>query len=237
MSNRLSFEIFTSPYADAWKQELFSGKYPPNRTYEWVDTDTPENAVDDRHITYTFNEHGFRSDGFKQRSDFNILVSGCSLTVGVGVKYENTWPQLLKTHINQPTTVWNLAQSSTSPDYVVRSIYKTVDVLSPDLIAVCWPAETRFEGPHNGKLKNYQLDTDEYPKLFVDQEWAYHNLQKNIIFLEQLCKLRNIPLVHGPGDYTDFGIDPDTTARDGSHPGNLWHQKFAELVFQHYKDK
>ena len=237
MSDRLPFEIFTSSYSDAWKQELFYGKYPPNKTYEWIDTDTPENAVDDRHITYTFNEYGFRSDSFKQRSDVNILVSGCSLTVGVGVKYENTWPQQLKTHINQPTTVWNLAQSSTSPDYVVRSIYKTVDVLKPDLIAVCWPAETRFEGPHNGKLRDYQLDTDEYPRLFVDQEWAYHNLQKNIIFLEQLCELRNIPLVHGPGDYTDFGIDPDTTARDGSHPGDSWHQKFAELVFQHYKDK
>jgi len=237
MSNRLPFEIFTSSYPDAWEQELFYGKYPPNKTYEWVDTDTPENSINHDDITYTFNEHGFRSDSFKQRSDFNILVSGCSLTVGVGVKYENTWPQQLKTHINQPTTVWNLAQSSMSPDYVVRSIYKTVDVLKPDLIAVCWPAETRFEGPHNGKLRDYQLDTDEYPKLFVDQEWAYHTLQKNIIFLEQLCKLRNIPLVQAPGPYTDFGIDPDTSARDGSHPGNKWHKKFAELVFQTYQDK
>ena len=237
MSNRLPFKNFTSSYADAWKQELFYSKYETNKTYEWVDTDIPENAIDDRPITYTFNEYGFRSDRFDQRSDFNILVSGCSLTVGIGVEYENIWPQQLKTHFNQPTTVWNLAQSSTSPDYVVRSIYKTIDILKPDLIAVCWPAETRFEGPDNGRLRDYQLDTDEYPKVFVDQQWAYHTLQRNIILLKHICDLRNIPLVHGPGDYTNFGIDPSSNGRDGLHPGIEWHKEYAELVFKHFKDK
>jgi len=236
--SQLDFKLYSSPFDSAWEQELFYAKYPPNKTYEWIDTDTPENSINHDDITYTFNEHGFRSDSFRQRSDFNILVSGCSLTVGVGVKYENTWPQQLKTHINQPTTVWNLAQSSTSPDYVVRSIYKTVDVLKPDLIAVCWPAESRFELPKNKhSITDYQLDTAEYPKLFENPNWAYHNLQKNIIFLKQFCLVRNIPLVHAPGEYTDFGINPDTTARDGSHPGNSWHKEYAELVFKHYQDK
>ena len=236
--SQLDFKLYSSPFDSAWEQELFYAKYPPNKTYEWIDTDTPENSINHDDITYTFNEHGFRSDSFKQRSDFNILVSGCSLTVGVGVKYENTWPQVLKTHFNQPTTVWNLAQSSTSPDYVVRSIYKTIDILKPELIAVCWPAESRFELPKNKhSITTYQLDTEEYPKLLENPNWAYHVFQKNIIFLEQLCKLKNIPLVHGPGEYTDFGINPDTSARDGSHPGNPWHQEFAELVFKHYQDK
>lgn len=236
--SQLDFKLYSDPFESAWEQELFYGKYPPNKTYEWIDTDTPEDSINHDDITYTFNEHGFRSDSFKQRSDFNILVSGCSLTVGVGVKYENTWPQQLKTHINQPTTVWNLAQSSTSPDYVVRSLYKTVDVLKPDLIAVCWPAESRVELPKNKySITTYQLDTDDYPKILENPNWAYHNLQKNIIFLTQLCKNKNIPLVQAPGPYTDFGIDPDTSARDGSHPGNKWHKKFAELVFQAYQDK
>ena len=64
MNNRLPFENFKSAYADAWKQELFLSKYPPNKTYDWVDTDTPENAVTQDEITYQFNEHGFRSDSF-----------------------------------------------------------------------------------------------------------------------------------------------------------------------------
>jgi len=238
MNNRLPFENFKSSYADAWEQELFLSKYPPNETYDWVDTDTPENASNQDEITYQFNEHGFRSDSFNQRTDFNILTSGCSLTVGIGVKYENTWTQQLKTHFNQPTTVWNLAQSSTSPDYVVRSIYKTIDILKPNLVAVCWPAESRIELPKDKHwLTDYQLDTAEYPKLLENPNWAYHNFQKNIILLKQICLVRNIPLVHGPGEYTDFGINPDTTARDGSHPGDKWHKEYAELVFQQYNDK
>ena len=52
-----------------------------------------------------------------------------------------------------------------------------------------------------------------------------------------LCEQHDAKLIHGPGDNTDFGINPDNTARDGSHPGNKWHKEYAELVFQHYNDK
>ena len=235
---QLDFKLFSSQFDTAWKQELFFSKYPTNETYDWVDTDTPENSSNQDQIDYTFNEYGFRSDRFDQRTDFNILTSGCSLTVGIGVKYENTWTQLLKTHFNRPTTVWNLAQSSTSPDYVVRSIYKTIDILKPDLVAVCWPAESRFELPKDKHLlMDYQLGTADYPELLENPLWASHNFQKNILLLKQICLARNIPLVHGPGDHTDFGIDPDDSARDGSHPGNKWHREYAKLVFQHYSDK
>jgi hypothetical protein len=235
---QLDFHLFSSSFDTAWKQELFYSKYPANTSYDYIDTDTPQNVSNDEQIDYTFNEYGFRSDSFTQRKEFNILTSGCSLTVGVGVKYENTWTQLLKTHFNQPTTIWNLAQSSTSPDYVVRSIYKTIDILKPNLVAVCWPAESRVELAKNKHtLTNYQLDTPDYPKLLANPNWAYHNFQKNIILLKQICLVRNIPLVHGPGEYTDFGINPDTTARDGSHPGNKWHQQYAKLVAQQYSDK
>jgi len=238
--SKLPFKSFTSSYPDAWKQELFYSKYEPNRVYDWVDTDMPENAIDDRPITYHFNEYGFRSDSFEQRTDFNILVSGCSLTVGVGTEYDKIWPRQLKNIFEQGTvnsnvTVWNLAQSSTSPDYSVRSIYKVVDVLQPDFIAVCWPAETRFEGPDGDKLRDYQMDTEEYPRLFIDQQYAYHNLQRNVAFLTEICKSRDIPLVHGPGEYTMFGIDPRTGARDGQHPNDEWHRDFAELVFEHWQ--
>ena len=83
---QLDFKLFSSQFDTAWKQELFFSKYPPNETYDWVDTDTPENAGNQDQIDYTFNEYGFRSDRFDQRTDFNILTSGCSLTVGIGVE-------------------------------------------------------------------------------------------------------------------------------------------------------
>ena len=243
--SKLPFEMFRTAYQHAWTRELFYSKYQPNRQYEWIDTDMPEHAVDQRDITYHFNEYGFRSDSFEQRTQFNILVSGDSLTVGVGTAYENTWPRQLK-HIferetlNHNVTVWNLAQSATSTDYTVRSIYKVLDQLAPDFVAVCWPPETRFEGPDGDDLRDYtftHVDTEEYPRLFLDQRYAYHNLQKNVAFLTEICRSRDIPLVHGPGEHTMFGIDPRTGARDGQHPSDDWHREYAELVFEHWQDK
>jgi hypothetical protein len=236
--SQLDFKLYSSPFDSAWEQELFYSKYPPNSTYDWVDTDTPENAIDSRTITYDFNEYGFRSDSFDKRSDFNILVSGCSLTVGIGVAYQYTWPQVLKTHINQPTTVWNLAQSAMSPDYVVRSIYKTIDILKPDLVVVCWPCETRLELPFKRSfVKTHFFEEKTYPRELQVPGWDEHNHRKNIILLKEICQSRNIPCVSGPGPLTDIGIDPRTGARDGTHPDEKWHKEYAELVFQHYQDK
>ena len=236
--SQLDFKIYTESMDRAWEQELFYAKYPPNSTYDWVDTDTPENAIDNRPITYDFNEYGFRSDSFDKRSDFNILVSGCSLTVGIGVAYQYTWPQVLKTHINQPTTVWNLAQSAMSPDYVVRSIYKTIDILKPNLVAVCWPCETRLELPFKKfSLKTHFLEEKTYPRELQVPGWDEHNHRKNIILLKEICQSRNIPCISGPGPLTDIGIDPRTGARDGNHPDEKWHKEYANLVFEYYQDK
>lgn len=245
-NSHLPFKFFETPFADMWKKGLFYSKYEPNSEYRYVDTDRPGKSINDDGWTYKFNEYGFRSDPFDQRSEFNVLISGCSLTVGIGVDYEYTWGQVLKKkleeHLGKTVTIWNLAQSSCSPDYTVRSIYKTIDTFNPDLVAVCWPCETRFELPSNnpatpGMAKDYALGEDAYPKLLVREGWHEAQLEKNIIFLKMLCEKHNIPLVHGPGELTDFGIDPDGSGRDGAHPGKLWHKTFADLVFDYYKDK
>ena len=247
MNNKqLEFKYHTTPFEQMWNKGFFHSKYEPNSEYRWVDTDTPENAVNDDKWTYKFNEWGFRSAPFTERSDANILISGCSITVGIGVEYENTWGQLLKRMFEQQlgktVTVWNLAQGSCSPDYTVRSIHNTIELFKPDLVAVCWPADTRFELPSDDPatpevIRDYQLGDDDYPKMFVRDGWGPAQHQKNIIFLKMLCEQHDAKLIHGPGDNTDFGINPDNTARDGSHPGNKWHKEYAELVFEHYNDK
>jgi len=240
----LPFRFHTTPFADMWEKGFFHSKYEPSSEYRYVDTDRPGQAVNDDDWTYKFNEWGFRSAPFTDRSEFNVLISGCSLTVGIGVAYEHTWGQVLKTlleqHLGKTVTVWNLAQGACSPDYTVRSIYTTIDLFKPDLVAVCWPAETRFELPSNNPstphvAKDYALNDLDYPKLLVREGWGDAQLQKNIIFLKMLCERHGAKLVHGPGDLTDFGIDPDVGGRDGAHPGKLWHKTFAELVFEHWQ--
>ena len=118
----------------AWERELFySIMYPPNMTVKWLDTDKPESATYKKDIKYTFNEYGFRSDSFNDRGEINILTCGCSHTVGVGVDQHEAWPFVLKAMLEEKTgkkvVVWNLATSGASPDYVLRSVYKTLQTL------------------------------------------------------------------------------------------------------------
>lgn len=242
----LPFKFFQTPFADMWKKGVFYAKYEPNSEYRYVDTDAPGRSINTDDWVYRFNEYGFRSGSFDQRSEFNVLISGCSITVGIGVDYEYTWGQQLRKrleeYLGKSVTVWNLAQSSCSPDYTTRSIYKTIDIFNPDLVAVCWPCETRFELPSNnpdtlGLAKDYALGEDDYPKLLVREGWHEAQLEKNIIFLKMICEQHGAKLVHGPGELTDFGIDPSSNGRDGSHPGIEWHKEYADLVFKHFKDK
>ena len=255
MDRILDFEYYRSPIDTAWDRELFPSKYPANSEWDWIDTDRPENAIDNRPITYKFNDYGFRCDvDFDdiKIGDYKILVSGCSMTVGVGVAFEDTWPQQFKRiiqknrifetlkNIHEPKdiTLWNLAQSSASPDYVVRSIYKTIDLFAPDVVAVCWPPDTRFEQPdksHRNKLRDFQMQDNEFPDRFEVPGWPEYQWRKNIEFLEMMCMMKNVQCIHGPGhDMCMFGIDPRDGARDGIHPDEAWHKEFAELVFTQY---
>ena len=256
LDNRiLPFEYFRSPIDTAWKREFFNSKYPPNSEWDWIDSDQPENAIDDRPITYKFNDYGFRCEqNFDDVcTDFKILVSGCSMTVGVGVAYEHAWPQKFKELVGKmrvfqavknaepwpaagrDIALYNLAQSSASPDYVVRSIYKTIDLITPDLVVVCWPPETRFEQPsktHRNKLRDIQMEDNEFPDRYQTPGWPEYQLYKNIEFLDMLCLHKNVPLVHGPGqELTMFGIDPRNGARDHIHPDEQWHEEFAQLCY------
>lgn len=252
MNNILPFEWNVTQYNTAWKQELFYSRYVPNAEYKWCDTDIPENAIyiDDT-ISYKFNEYGFRSDSFTNRSDYNILVTGCSLTVGIGVPFESVWFNKLADKIKehkQSVTVWSLAQSAASPDYVVRSLYKTIGVLKPDLVVVLWPSETRFEFPNDNQqtLRDYMLPSDNngcklYPKHLISDEYFKHQLQKNILFTEMLCKCNNVDFIHGPCEGTPVNVGPRTGARDKHHPDKIWHNEWATAVYEywitHCKDK
>jgi hypothetical protein len=235
----------------SWEQELFYSKiYPPNTTVEWVDTDTPKDAIYEKDIKYTFNEYGFRSDNFEDRSEINIMTCGCSHTVGVGVNQREGWPfvlkNLVKQYTNKTVSVWNLATSGASADYVARSVHKTVNILKPDFICVFWPPVGRVEMPSNENDKNVTqsfLRDDNFPKNFVNEYWLQDYLfHKNLVFMETLANNNNSVFVANTvieslvddieGDY----FPADSTARDGLHPGPVWHKTGAEFYFNNIKE-
>jgi len=233
---------------DTWNKELFKSKlYPPNTTVEWIDTDKPENAVNNKQINYTFNEYGFRSDSFEDRGDINILVCGCSHTVGVGVDQNDNWANVLKQKLQKATdkkiVVWNLATSGASCDYVVRTVYKTLDILQPDYVCVLWPPRERLELPSLGKPRDgctiqTHVHDIKFPKLLVDQEWLDdYNFAKNNIMLDTIGNTKNCRVIkdsdHRSGNRNLDGefFPANSEARDGLHPNEDWHNTVAEYYF------
>ena len=258
MKWKQSEPLYKGDLDTAWKKELFySNMYPPNETIEWVDTDIPKNAIYDKDITYTFNEYGFRSDRFDERSDVNILTCGCSNTVGVGVNQEESWPFILKETIQQTgksVSVYNIATSGASSQYVVRSIYKTIDILNPTYIFIYWPPFTRLEIPYhpNKQFSQEFIDQPQYPKIYADEPWLLkYNLIRDYAFLMEIAENKNIPIftsledkkhqVHDQigavknRDLYETFIAAKTDARDGIHPGPDWHKKVANVFYNMIK--
>jgi hypothetical protein len=241
-------KLYSTSARTAWDREFYySEVYPPNLTVEWVDTDIPENAQYEKNILYSFNEYGFRSDSFDDRSEINILTCGCSMTVGVGVDQHENWTNQLKQkiieHTGKTVTAWNIATAGASPDYVARSIWKLHALLNPDFVFIYWPAMTRLELPildKSGKITQSFMGDDNFPKHFIDEDYLFYLLNKNTIFLQEYfatkdtCYVDN-PIVETAGqhvmlDYNLLGID--NKARDGIHPGPDWHKRVAEYYFQ-----
>jgi len=235
----------------SWGQELFYSKlYPPNATVDWVDTDKPEDAIYEKDIKYTFNEYGFRSDSFDEKSDINILTCGCSHTVGVGVNQHEAWPfvlkELVKKHTGKTVSIHNLATSGASVDYVVRTVHKTIDILNPDFVCVFWPPVGRVEMPSNENDKAVTqsfLRDGNFPKNFVNEYWLQDYLfRKNLVFMKSLTNahkskfIANTVIESMVDDIEEDYFPADSTARDGLHPGPEWHKTGAEFYFKNIKE-
>jgi len=217
----------------AWEQGLFySNMYPPNMSVKWLDTDTPEAAQYEKDITYEFNGHGFRSDDFTEKSDINILTCGCSLTVGVGVDQHEIWPYRLKKLIEAETgksvTVWNLATSGASGDYVARSLWKVRSELQSDFVFVYWPPDTRLEllkNKHEQLLTQVFIEDANFPKLASNLSYLTANKNKNQI-LAQLISIKKIAELSN--------VHISATARDNMHPDPKWHTDVANQFLAKY---
>lgn len=237
----------------AWDQELpHSEMYPPNMTVNWLDTDSIDSAKFERDITYTFNEHGFRADSFYDEPSFRIVTCGCSMTVGVGVSDDETWPAVLKAKVQEFTgetaSNWNLATSGASPDYVTRILHKIDTVLYPELVFVYWPPIARLELPapyEEGKVIQTAIGDLDFPKILVDEDYLLFNFKKNLNFLKSLYNNHSAIFYSDPvvntlvqnqmQDNNPFVID--TGARDGMHPSPEWHDRVAEYFFQMAKPR
>lgn len=230
---------------DLWKPELFESDLPKSQTVFWMPSDTEE--LFDRQkplgwaktsIEYRMNRHGFRGIEFDEPAEFKILVSGCSHTMGIGIREEDTWCNQFATRI-AGAKVYNLALYSRSPDYVVRSIYKAINIVKPNLVMVLWPDRGRGEladASING-IKFWLASDQDYPTWFLDREVQRYQFQKNQIMLESICSANGIPFLGFERMYLAKNVcNFDYLARDLMHDGPNWHGEIANHYWKKYQE-
>lgn len=178
--------------------------FPNNVTWEYQ-TDTSGK------IEYCFNEYGYRKADrqITLGSKVDLIMGGCSLTFGIGLKEKDTWPSCLVRLLNQKKdrqlSYLNVAQGGASNDYIARTVIEESELKCPKTIVLQFTYKNRAEynggqvcgrliGPWN--TEDYALD---YYGYYCDEEGVISTL-KNILLVQFYCESRGIKFLFSTED-------------------------------------
>lgn len=186
-------------------------------------------------IEYKLNTQGFRTEEFEElkRENFNVICSGCSITYGEAVPSEFSWPQVLRSKLQEDYNnlkLYNLGVVGSSTFIVIKNIFAFIKQYGkPDAIFLMLPNFHRHI-KFNPEVGQYQQLT---PKNYVSNssdEYVYENnlmLYFNLIqILELYCNDNNIKLMWGVwGDAANKFIKE-----------NNYFNNFVEYPMQWFRD-
>lgn len=233
-------------------QVPFSPQYPFTLNY-WSGSDSedsfrkhPKPGFTETSIIYEFNNYGFRGPNFdfEDTSD-KIACFGCSITMGVGLNYEDTWVYKLSKYFSD-MSVYNFGLGGTSGDTVARSIVNVIDLVKPKIIAILWPTVARFETYFDDHIES------EGPWTMTQGNMKYFNNDhveniryRNQTVVDLLQKVYNFKLIEFSVDklpkefkeaYAPIKESKIDYARD-EHPGPKWHDVLTSCMIAQYKEK
>lgn len=156
-------------------------------------------------ITYSLNEHGFRTKQFKSldKNVTNILTAGCSNTFGFGLDEDYVWPNILNNNLNN-VNLYNIAISGLDVAGIITNIFVFCQRYgNPEYLFLLLPPFNR-----TFTLKDDHLIMQQEP-LFKDSNDMVKNILKkksflppllynNLLFIKNLeifCKHNNIKLL------------------------------------------
>ena len=97
----------------------------------------------DSNIRYRFNEYGYRHQGPFVENRNSIVFLGCSLTFGIGVNYEQTWPYYVSKELGLDCV--NLAQPGTGINASYRAAKVWLPIIKPKVVMFYVPNHHRRE--------------------------------------------------------------------------------------------
>lgn len=182
----------------------------------------------DRKITYKFNSVGHRSNEFQDNS---IVFLGCSITFGIGLPLESTYPTIVSAALNLPCS--NLAVSGSSSDTAFRLSEYWLPKVKPKIVIMMSPDKSRLEllGKEASNLRVNDISAHSifYQRWLMDEENARLNQLKNILAVKSICTELGIKFLPFTVE-KDFCFIESDLARDLSHPGVVSNLLTAEKI-------
>jgi hypothetical protein len=187
----------------------------------------------DKKITYKFNSAGHRSDEFQ---DGSVVFLGCSITFGIGLPLECTYPTIISAALDLPCA--NLAVTGSSSDTAFRLAEYWLPKLKPKIVIMMSPDKSRIElldnQPTNLRANTGTLNNLFYQKWLLYEENSRLNQLKNILAIKSICSELSIKFLPFTVE-NDFCFIESDLARDLSHPGRLSHIKTAKKILSTIK--
>ena len=174
-------------------------------------------------IVYRYNSYGFRSNstGPREFEDAYIyptmLVSGCSITEGIGVPENFLWYNVLRqkiystVNIIDPMVTFNVGKGGISTAAAIRNIYVSIEHkgAKPDFVYLLLPPTHRKELLFSDKNNiGYIFDfipgaaigpwgkishVIDFMQKNLNMRQEYHECYQNLLFLKYYLKSKNIP--------------------------------------------
>ena len=231
----------------------YSLKERVNQTYT-------TSGVDNTNLcTYTYNELGFRGDSIKKEG-FKVMSIGCSITEGVGVNDDETWPSQFCGHIENGVNL-NFGTVGRSNDFICRCLMSYYDLIKPDLVLIMYTGSQRREiyTKNNGiepfmptTSWGWLEDTEEGREVqnhlvFLQNKNAdFINWYKNHLIIKYFLESKKCNwLWNGffniPTEYEEFNrFDGDyekylDLGVDNIHPGPKNNYQYSIRLFKHIK--
>lgn len=210
---------------------------------------------------YTYNELGFRGDSIKKEG-FKVMSLGCSITEGVGVNDNETWPAQFCNHIENGVN-FNFGTGGRSNDFISRCLISYFDLIQPDLVLINYTFPTRreyytkdnfIEPFHPAAKWGYMLEKDGeliHKNLFElqnDNE-DFVNWYKNHLLIKNFLENKKCNWVWEGNnlntEYTEFnrfetGFEKHNgyfkyidKGADNMHPGKIHHYTYSKKLLNY----
>ena len=222
----------TLKWCDSDSEQIYKKNYTTNRS------ELEQNGWIDIEIDYTFNFYGFRTAEFDINVQGPVLFLGCSHTMGIGLKQEQTFVHHVGTALGKP--FYNLSKGGAANNTLFRFASVWIPRLRPSKVIVMTTYRERiefldpFKGSFISYLPNDTRPDDDYLKWYH----AYLARPENANLQRSMClnAIENLCTKHG-ADYHVFDIDSKDVrsrsvdlARDLAHFGPQSHKNYADWI-------